>query len=243
MKNLNSQSEKEKIEGTEEGKRLERNINKLREEIEKTCRKIGRSAPDITIIVATKYASSQQVKLIYKLGINNFGENRADELMEKYNVTEGDSVWHFIGHLQSRKIKTVVPLVEFIHSIDKISTLDKVNIEAAKLNKKQKVLIEVNISGEESKFGIKPRDLYDFLIETSGFKNIQVSGLMTMAPLTDDFELIRGIFRQLRILKDRSGRDYTGANLTELSMGMSNDYKIAIEEGATMIRVGSIIFN
>ncbi|MBN1383440.1 MAG: alanine racemase, partial [Elusimicrobia bacterium] len=100
-----------------------------------------------------------------------------------------------------------------------------------------------NISGEESKFGIKPRDLYDFLIETSGFKNIQVSGLMTMAPLTDDFGLIRGIFRQLRILKDSSGRDYAGANLTELSMGMSNDYKIAIEEGATMIRVGSIIFN
>ncbi|MBN1385147.1 MAG: hypothetical protein JW983_09730, partial [Elusimicrobia bacterium] len=172
MKNLDSQSVEGKITGTKEGKRLEININNLREEIEKTCRKIGRSASDITIIVATKYASSQQVKLIYELGINNFGENRADELMEKYNVTEGDSVWHFIGHLQSRKIKTVVPLVEFIHSIDKISTLDKVNIEAAKLNKKQKVLIEVNISGEESKFGIKPRDLYDFLIETSGFKNI-----------------------------------------------------------------------
>lgn len=227
----------------EEEKRFEKNIVSLREEVKKTCKKAGRNISDIKVVVATKYASSPQVKLLYNLGINNFGENRADELVEKYNATGGVPVWHFIGHLQSRKVKMVVPLVEFIHSIDKISTLDRVNTEAVKLNKKQKVLIEVNISGEESKFGIYPGDLYNFLKEASGFKNIEVVGLMTIAPLTDDFELIRGIFRKLRVLKDISNRDLTGVKLTELSMGMSNDYRVAIEEGATMIRVGSVIFN
>jgi len=152
-------------------------------------------------------------------------------------------MWHFIGHLQSRKAKIVVPLVEYIHSIDKIDTLDKVNTEAKKLNKKQKVLVEVNISGEKSKFGIGPEDLYNFLKEALNFKNVDIVGLMTMAPLTDDFELIRGIFRKLRVLKENSNRYLENINLTELSMGMSNDYRVAIEEGATMIRVGSVIFN
>jgi len=227
----------------EEKDRLERNINKLKKEIENTCKKINRNFRDVTIIAATKYASPLEVKLIYNLGISNFGENRADQLVEKYGATEKDSIWHFIGHLQSRKVKTVVPLVDFIHSIDKMKTLKKVNTEAEKLDKKQKVLIEVNISGEESKFGINPDDLYSFLKESLGFKNIEIVGLMTMAPLTDDFERIREIFRRLRILRDKSNKDFPGVRLTELSMGMSNDYKVAIEEGATMIRVGSIIFN
>lgn len=224
-------------------KKIERNINNLRREIEKTCKKAGRNASDIKVIAATKYVSVNEVRLLSKFGINDFGENRARDLVEKHNTTGGSSVWHFIGHLQSKKVKTVVPLVEFIHSIDRISTLDKVNTEAGKINKKQKVLIEVNISGEESKFGINPGDLYNFLKEASEFKNVEVAGLMTMAPLTDDFKLIRKIFRELGILKELCGRDISGFKLKELSMGMSNDYRIAIEEGATMIRVGSIIFN
>ncbi len=228
---------------TEEINKLKSNIINLKKEIENTCMRTGRSTGDITIIAATKYASPQQVKLIYDLGIKNFGENRADQLAEKYSVTKKDSIWHFIGHLQSRKIKTVVPLVEFIHSIDKISTLSKINGEAEKLNKRQKILIEVNISGEESKFGINPDDLYTFLKEALSFQNIEVAGLMTMAPLTDDFELIRGIFRKLRILRDKLREDFDNTELIELSMGMSNDYKVAIEEGATMVRIGSVIFN
>jgi PLP dependent protein len=226
-----------------EEKKLESNINNLRKEIEKICKKTGRNTSEIRVIAATKYVSALEVRMINKFGINNFGENRASELVEKHNATGEDSVWHFIGHLQSRKVKIVVPLVEFIHSIDKISTLYKVNDEAGKMNKKQKVLIEVNISGEESKFGIKPGDLYNFLREASEFRNVEVAGLMTMAPLTDDFELIRKIFRELRILKEMYDRDISGVKLKELSMGMSNDYRVAIEEGATMIRVGSIIFN
>lgn len=225
-----------------EGDRLKRNINNLKNEIDMVCKKIGRDSRDISIVAATKYASAGQIKLVYNLGLRNFGENRADQLEEKYNVVKGDSVWHFIGHLQSRKVKIVVPLVEFIHSIDRISTLSKVNDEARKLDKIQKLLIEINISGEESKYGINPGDLHDFLEETLNFKNIKVAGLMTMAPLTDDFEFIRKIFKRLRILRDESNKDFSNMNLTELSMGMSNDYKVAVEEGATMIRIGSIIF-
>lgn len=225
-----------------EAESLKRNINNLKDEMDKICKKIGRSSKDISIIAATKYASAGQVKLIYNLGLRNFGENRADELEEKYSAVEKDSIWHFIGHLQSRKVKKVVPLVEFIHSIDRISTLSKVNNEAEKLNKIQKLLIEINISGEESKYGINPDDLYNFLKETSNYKNIKVVGLMTMAPLTDDFGFIREIFKKLRILRDKSNEYFSNMNLTELSMGMSNDYQVAIEEGATMIRIGSIIF-
>jgi pyridoxal phosphate enzyme (YggS family) len=225
-----------------EADRLKENINNLKDEMDKICKKIGRSSKDISIIAATKYASAGQVKLIYNLGLRNFGENRVDELEKKYSAVEKDSVWHFIGHLQSRKVKKVVPLVEFIHSIDRISTLSKVNYEAEKLTKIQKLLIEINISGEQSKYGINPDDLYNFLKETSNFKNIKVVGLMTMAPLTDDFGLIREIFKRLRILRDKSNEYFSNMNLTELSMGMSNDYQVAIEEGATMIRIGSIIF-
>ena len=172
----------------------------------------------------------------------DFGENRAGDLLEKYNYIGEKPTWHFIGHLQSRKVKIVIPIVEYIHSIDKISTLSKINNEASKINKVQKVLVEVNVSGEESKYGIKPGDLMDFLSLAKDFTNIKLVGLMTVAPFTNDVELVRKIFRNLKILLQKSNDTIKDIMLTELSMGMSNDYKIAIEEGATMIRIGSSIF-
>jgi len=225
-----------------ESYKLEKNINDLKNEIKSTCKKIGRDMRDITIIAATKYASAEQVDLVSGLGLNNFGENRADQLKEKYSMAKKESIWHFIGHLQSRKVKIVVPLVDYIHSIDKISTLSRVDDESKKNNKIQKLLIEINISGEETKYGISPESLYSFIEKALDYRNIKIVGLMTMAPLTDDFKLIRKIFRGLRVLRDSLNKDFRGIKLTELSMGMSNDFKIAIEEGATMVRVGSIIF-
>jgi len=222
--------------------KLRENINNLKKEIYTTCRETGRAMKDITLIAATKYASAEQVRLISGLGIKNFGENRAEELKEKYNMVRKNSVWHFIGHLQRRKAKIVVPRVDFIHSIDKISTLIKVDDESKKNNKIQKLLIELNISGEETKYGIDPEDLYSFISKALNYRNTKIVGLMTIAPLTDDFGLIRKIFRRLRILKDNLNKDFGGIKLTELSMGMSNDFKIAIEEGATMVRIGTIIF-
>ena len=127
-----------------------KNISSLKKDIEDACRNSGRSPEDITIIAATKYVGPEGVVMVYKSGINDFGENRADELVNKKKALSGDSIWHFIGHLQTRKAKTVVPLVEYIHSIDSLKTLEKVGKEAKKINKIQKVLIEINISGEQT---------------------------------------------------------------------------------------------
>ncbi|MFO7928691.1 MAG: YggS family pyridoxal phosphate-dependent enzyme [Candidatus Humimicrobiaceae bacterium] len=217
-------------------------VDKLRENIAEVCYKTNRDPDGICIIAATKYADVKQIQEVLGLGIKNFGENRASDLLEKSKGIKGDAIWHFIGHLQSRKAKLVVPVVEYIHSIDKIKTLKKVGREAEKNNKVQKVLIEVNISGEESKYGISERDINNFIIEAKGIKNIELRGFMTMAPYTSDFNLIREIFKRLSVIKKEFNKKFVDLKLTELSMGMSNDYRIAIEEGATMIRVGSIIF-
>jgi len=219
-----------------------RNIEKLKNEVGQVCKLSGRNPDDILIVAASKYADAEQLKQVLELGINHFGENRTEELLKKYDFIGDDATWHFIGHLQSRKVKIVVPLVEYIHSIDSLSTLEKVSQEANKNNKVQKVLIEINISAEDSKFGIYPENLEDFLTAAKDFGNIEIAGLMTMAPLTDDFDFIRIIFKKLRILMETFNEKFKSLNMKELSMGMSNDFKIAIEEGATMIRVGSSIF-
>jgi pyridoxal phosphate enzyme (YggS family) len=222
--------------------RLRENINYLKREIYNTCLEAGRDVDDVTVVAATKYASAEQVGLLSGLGVRDFGENRAEELKEKYDMAGRDSVWHFIGHLQSRKAKIVVPRVDFIHSIDKLSTLIKVDNESKKYNKIQKLLIELNISGEETKYGMDTGDLFSFIDKALSYRNTEIVGLMTLAPLTDDSGLIRGIFRRLRILRDDLNKEFKDLKLTELSMGMSNDFRIAIEEGATMIRIGSMIF-
>ena len=222
--------------------KLKENIDKLKKEINIVCARIGRDPGEIIIVAAAKYADIQAISAASNFGIDNFGENRADDLVNKSNNIPGKAVWHFIGHLQSRKAKIIVPLVEYIHSIEKISTLEKVDREAVKCNKIQKILIEVNISAEETKYGIRPDEASNFIKKAGAFKNIEIKGFMTMAPLTRDMELARSIFRDLRVLKERSSKEFSGMSLTELSMGMSNDFRMAIEEGATMIRLGSIIF-
>lgn len=217
-------------------------IANLKENIKNTCKNVGRDPNEVCIVAATKYADAAKVQEVLDCGINHFGENRASDLVEKSENIRGKSVWHFIGHLQSRKAKLVVPIVEYIHSIDKIKTLNKIAKEAKKIKKVQKVLVEVNISGEESKYGIDEKDVIDFIKEAKEIENTEIKGFMTMAPYTDDFEFIRSIFKKLRLLKEECANKFKDISFEELSMGMSNDYKIAIEEGATMIRVGSIIF-
>lgn len=221
--------------------KIKENIDKLNKEINTVCAGINRNPDGITIVAAAKYADIPTIEAVSGLGIDNFGENRADDLVKKVNST-GRAVWHFIGHLQSRKAKIIVPLVEYIHSIDKVSTLEKVDREALKNDKVQKILIEVNVSGEETKYGIRPDEVSGFIKRASSFENIEIKGFMAMAPFTSDMGLVRSVFRDLRVLKERSGKEFKSLSLTELSMGMSNDFRIAIEEGATMIRVGSLIF-
>jgi len=181
-----------------------------------------------------------------KSGIKDFGENRAEALSEKYSLTDSKVTWHFIGHLQRRKAKVVVPIAEYIHSCDSLGIIKEINNQASAIGKIQKVLIEVNISGEESKYGLQPQKLTGLIRESAELENVRICGLMTMAPLCGDERLIRKVFGDLRLLRDKTVEeiwDYAdNISLVELSMGMSNDYKIAIQEGATMVRIGSLIF-
>ncbi len=217
-----------------------KNLEIIVKNIKDACMRSKRDFNDVKIIAAIKYADYKQVQQLIDMGLKDLGENKTEDLIEKYNKTSGDASWHFIGHLQSRKIKKVVPIVDMIHSLDSISTAQKISDFAKSINKIQKALIEVNISKEESKYGISAENAQDFLNEVQGFKNIKITGLMTMAPFTDDTDVIRSVFRALKILKDQLNN--STFQLTELSMGMTNDYIIAVEEGATMVRIGSAIF-
>ncbi|MCD4671011.1 MAG: YggS family pyridoxal phosphate-dependent enzyme [Actinomycetia bacterium] len=218
------------------------NINTLKKQIKEICEKTGRNPEEITIIAATKYADAESIDIIRKLGVIDMGENRAGELIKK-NICVGKGArWHFIGHLQRRKARDVVPVVEYIHSIDSMRILEKVSSEAKKCGKIQKVLIEVNISGEESRYGLNMDNVVDFIAKAEKIHNIEVRGLMTMAPYVDDMEHIREVFRRLRKVKEKICVRGGLESFSELSMGMSNDFNIAIEEGATMIRIGSNIF-
>ncbi len=163
--------------------------------------------------------------------------------MEKYEHIKGNSKWHLIGHLQTNKVKYIIDKVDLIHSVESISLAEEINKRAEKIGKVQKVLLEVNVSGEESKFGISPENIMGFCEKIAEFKNIRVSGLMTVAPFTEDEKILRKVFSDLRkISLDISTKFYDTIYMEELSMGMTNDYEIAIEEGATMVRVGTGIF-
>ena len=220
-------------------------IEYLKNEIGKSCGKSNRDPESVTLIAASKYADPSQIADVINSGITDLGENRADEFEEKYkslgNLAK-KARWHFIGHLQSRKAKTVVPLADYIHSIDSISTVEEVDKQAFKAAKIQKVLVEINISGEETKYGIHPEQAEYFIRSVNCLKNVQVCGLMVMAPLSNDEIILKNIFHRARKLRDDLVLEHGLKTVKELSMGMSNDFRIAIEEGATMVRIGSLIF-
>ncbi len=218
------------------------NLNRINNDISSSCKTAGRDPSGVKIVVATKYADINQINTLIDLGITDLGENKADDLVLKSQIVNKKPVWHFIGHLQSNKIKKVVPIAQYIHSIDSIDTLSKINYFAESIGKIQKILIEVNISDEETKFGIKKDGLNNFIMNAIKYDNIKMCGLMTMAPNTDDYEYIRYIFSSLRNTLNDLNNYFKNLYLSELSMGMSNDYKIAVEEGATIVRIGSAIF-
>lgn len=192
-----------------------------------------------TIIAVSKYYTVNEIREAFKVGLNNFGENRVLDAIEKINSLEEEitskSHYHLIGHLQSNKAKKAVGVFDLIHSVDSIKLAVEINSAAAQKGIRQKILIQVNNAGEQQKSGIAPSQLENLIEEIQRLKNISLEGLMTIAPLSDDTVLIRKLFRQMRELKEQY-------HLKELSMGMSNDYKIALEEGATMIRLGRTLF-
>lgn len=220
------------------------NIKKGIMEIEEDIRKHSPYPEKVNLIAVTKLVDVATIKEVLKCGVKNIGENKAQVMREKVSeLTTEQIFWHFIGHLQSNKIKYIINDVSLIHSVYSLSLASEINKKAETIGKVVNVLLEINISGEESKGGYSPETVEKDILEIQKLKNIKVIGLMTMAPLTEDTEIIRNVFSSLRLLKDSLNAKFFDGSLTELSMGMSNDYKIALEEGATIIRIGSKIFS
>ena len=217
------------------------NLAQLRKKIEATCKNCSRTVSDLRLIAVSKYFSTDSILETNQFGVLDFGENRAQELTLKYDKIGDSVIWHFIGTLQKNKVKYVVRTAEYIHSVDSANLIDEINKHAEKIDKVQKILLEVKTSAEETKSGIETeKEIFNLVEKCNTCKNIKLIGLMTMAPLTEDVNIIRKSFRDLCILKNKINEN--GYNLTELSMGMTSDFEIAIEEGATMLRIGSAIF-
>jgi len=217
------------------------NIKHLSEGIAAKCAEFKRNPQEIRLIAVSKFFGVDAINEANRLGITDFGENKAQELRDKYEILGDKVTWHFIGTLQRNKVKYAVKSAAYIHSVDSASLSDEINNQAGKLNKVQKILLEVNTSFEESKSGLIDNiKVLELAKHCSTLSNVELVGLMTMAPFTDDESIIRQSFSDLRKLKDEINKN--GFDLSELSMGMTNDYEIAIEEGATMLRIGSAIF-
>ncbi|MGA7722235.1 MAG: YggS family pyridoxal phosphate-dependent enzyme [Ignavibacteriaceae bacterium] len=217
------------------------NLRLVKERIERKCAEVKRNPSEIKLIAVSKNFGIEAINQVFDQGIVDFGENRAQELDSKFSQLGTKITWHFIGSLQRNKVRFAVNSADFIHSVDSLMLAVEINKRAASLNKIQKVLLEIKTSSEESKSGLSEyseiKDLADYCKE---YKNIDLTGLMTIAPLTEDKNLITKSFRNLRGLRERLNSD--NLDIKELSMGMTSDFEIAIEEGATMLRIGSAIF-
>lgn len=222
---------------------LKDNLEIVEEEIRKACERSGRKRDSVTLIAVSKTKPVEVLQEAYGLGVRVFGENKVQELSEKYEVLPKDIHWHMIGHLQRNKVKYIIDKAELIHSVDSLRLAETIEKEAEKHGLTIDVLIEVNVAQEESKFGIKPDEALDFVDKVSQFPHIRVKGLMTIAPFVENPEKNRPIFARLRKLSvDIESKNIHNTTMGILSMGMTNDYQIAIEEGATMVRVGTGIF-
>lgn len=218
------------------------NFNKINSKIIESCKIAKRNSDSITLIAVTKNATVEKTNEILNARIFNLGENRDQPFLNKWSELNNDNlVWHFIGTLQSRKVKNIINNIDYLHSLDRISLAEEIEKRA---DKKIKCFVQVNTSGEDSKFGLQPDATIDFILQLKQYSKIEVVGLMTMAPNTRDETVIRNCFKRLKSLQNEVQKlQLDKAPCNELSMGMSNDYQIAIEEGATMIRVGSALIN
>lgn len=221
---------------------LQENLERVRANVAAAAEKAGRDPRSVRLLAVSKTFPLSDILEAHEAGQLEFGENRVQELETKVPNGTSDIIWHLIGHLQSNKAEKAVELAEYIHSVDSVKLLNKINSAAAKRGKIQKILLEVNVSGEESKFGLSG---WDALRETAehvlGLSSVQLLGLMTMAPLDADDAVLHSTFGGLREFRDRLEREFS-VTLPELSMGMSHDYPVAIAEGATIVRVGTAIF-
>jgi pyridoxal phosphate enzyme (YggS family) len=219
------------------------NIEFVHEKIEKACHGAGRNSKDVTLITVSKTKPVPMLMEAYEAGSRDFGENKVQELVDKIPQLPSDIRWHMIGHLQRNKVKYIVDKVYMIHSVDSLRLAEEISKEAAKKNVSVRILIEVNVAEEESKFGLRTEETISLVEEAAKLPNIHICGLMTIAPYTDDAEENRLFFQKLRQLSvDIAAKNIDNVDMNVLSMGMTGDYEIAVEEGATHIRVGTGIF-
>lgn len=223
---------------------IRENIETIKLNIKNAKETVSRSSDDITLIAVTKTVDVDKVLEAIECGVTDVGENKPQELARKYEII-GDKVrWHLIGSLQTNKVKYIIDKVHMIHSLDRVGLCEEIQKRAEKIDRVIDCLVQVNISKEDSKHGLNEEDVIDFIKEVSSkYNNIHIKGLMTMAPFTDEEDKIRIVFKKLKNLSLKiEDLNISNVSMNYLSMGMSNDYKIAIEEGSTIVRVGTSIF-
>ena len=222
---------------------IQENLETVKERIQNACRRAGRNPDEVTLIAVSKTKPVEMLQEAYEAGVREFGENKPQELRDKYPCLPQDIHWHMIGHLQRNKIKYLIDKVCLIHSVDSLRLAEAIDEEAGKRGLRVSVLAEVNMAGEESKFGVTPQEAPSFVEALSRFPHLRVEGLMTIAPYTEDPEENRPYFRNLKKLSvDIQAKNIDNVCMRHLSMGMTGDFEVAVEEGATMVRVGTGIF-
>ena len=220
------------------------NVKRVLDNIAETAIKSGRNPLDVTLVAVTKTVTAEKAREVMDAGIVTLGENRVQSLLEKYEILKDEPCWHLIGHLQTNKVKYIADKVSLIHSVESLKLAEEIDRKFKEHKRIAEVLIQVNVSGEESKFGITPYDTFALIEEISKLENVRVKGLMTMAPLSATPDECRRYFHDLKKLScDIADKKIDGVDMKHLSMGMSGDYKEAILEGATIVRVGSALFN
>ena len=214
---------------------ISENVHEIEQRIAQACERAGRSSDEVTLVAVTKTLAPEVIEAAYGVGLRHFGENRVQEAKPKIEHLAGpcpEITWHMVGHLQSNTAKTAIGLFDIIHSVDSLRLAERLNSASPD---RLPVLVEVNVACEETKCGVMPQDVGEMVRRIAGLPNLEVRGLMTVAPLVSDPEEVRPVFRQLREMRDALG-------LEHLSMGMTDDYEVAIEEGATIVRIGRAIF-
>lgn len=219
------------------------NIERIRERVAAAALRSGRKPEDVKIIAVTKTVEPERIRKAVACGLTELGENRVQELTEKYDIIEGSCRWHLIGHLQTNKVKYIADKASLIHSLDSMELAQEIQKRAEKAGRVLEALVQVNVAGEETKSGISPEQAAGFVKALSGFGNIKVKGLMTIAPLVENPEDVRWVFSGLKkLLIDIRKENIDNIDMECLSMGMSNDFETAIEEGSNLVRIGTAIF-
>lgn len=224
-------------------KTIRDNLEQVYKNLESACTRSGRDRNQITLIAVSKTKPLEDLQMAYQLGVRDFGENKVQEILQKAPQMPEDVRFHMIGHLQRNKVRQVLPYISMIHSVDSVRLALEIQQEAKRMDRIVDVLLEVNVAGEESKFGFAPEEVMEALSMISSFSHIRVCGLMTIAPFVEISEQNRPVFQKLfQLYVDIKHKNIDNVNMSVLSMGMTGDYEVAVEEGATMIRVGTGIF-